>query len=151
MIRRMLLLLVVAAAYVCAASPPPPPKLSLGGLSVTLDWSLPRATSFNFEGHAFSVASTPDADPAPQELLLQHNLALAAVPMALNATCTSTETYCSQLANCFQGCVDNHEAPYCYQSRCCPSRTFGNYNISSLGFYECKSTPCLANCTAVFA
>jgi hypothetical protein len=129
-------LLPVAAATAAAAAAAP--KLSLGGLTVTLDASLPRAVSFGFAGHTFS-----------DSVALMGSM--AAPPPPPDAPCTSTKTYCPQLANCFQGCVDHHEAPFCYQDSCCPSKSFGAYNISSLGFYECRSTPCLANCTAVFA
>ena len=133
-------LLPLAAA---GTTTPPPPKLSLGGLAVTLDASLPRAASFVFDGHTFpgGAWTAADADTAASPL--------AAV--APDTPCASTKAYCPQLADCFQVCADDHEAPPCWQSTCCPSKSFGLYNISSLGFYECRSTPCLANCTAIFA
>lgn len=63
--------------------------------------------------------------------------------------CANSSGYCPALADCYQACFDEHPAttPFCYRDPCCPSRTFGDYNISSLGFYECSSTPCFANCT----
>ena len=142
---RMLLATATATLLPLAAAgaTTPPPKLSLGGLAVALDASLPRAKSFGFEGHTFpgGAWTAADADTASP---------LAAVA-TLATPCASTKIYCPQLADCFQGCADDHEAPHCYQSSCCPSKSFGAYNISSLGFYECRSTPCLANCTAIFA
>eukprot|EP01052_Picozoa_sp_SAG31_P027440 SAG31_NODE_2570_length_5460_cov_3.135236_3_plen_1561_part_00 len=65
--------------------------------------------------------------------------------------CANRSVYCPVLADCYQNCQDEHHAPGCYQNPCCPSRSFGDYNISSLGFYECTSTPCLANCTKSLA
>ena len=139
----LLALLNSAAASLAADGP----QISLGGLTVTLDATLPRAAFFSFEGHTFPAGTRP---PRPagtgSPLLVERNAPAPDTP------CTSTTKYCPQLANCFQACLDSHKAPYCYQSGCCPSKTSGAYNwSSSLGFYECTSTPCLANCTAVFA
>ena len=64
--------------------------------------------------------------------------------------CLNASVYCPVLADCYQACVDEHRAgptPDCYQNACCPSHSFGAYNISSLGFYECNFTPCLSSCT----
>eukprot|EP01043_Picozoa_sp_COSAG02_P076442 COSAG02_NODE_16241_length_1100_cov_2.087912_1_plen_238_part_01 len=123
------------------------PQLSLSGLTVTLDASLPRPVLFEFEGHTFSSAWLAENNSSA---LLDGGI--VRTPPPPDVPCTSTKRYCPQLANCFEACLDKHQAPYCYQSSCCPSKTFGSYNwSSSLGFYECTSTPCLANCTAVFA
>lgn len=123
------------------------PQLSLSGLTVTLDASLPRPVLFEFEGHKFS---SPRLAESNGSALLDGGI--VSMPPPPDVPCASTKRYCPQLASCFEACLDKHQAPYCYQSSCCPSKTFGSYNwSSSLGFYECTSTPCLANCTAVFA
>jgi hypothetical protein len=144
-------MLLATLLPLAAAAAAPGPTLLLGELTVALDASLPRAASFGFGGHGFPggrfghPAAGGDAPPPPH----LGGAVAAVVPPA--GACASTKAYCPRLANCFQRCADEHLAPYCYAAGCCPSRSFGAWNISSLGFYECKATPCLANCTAVFA
>lgn len=115
------------------------PVLSLNGLTVSLDSTFPRAASYSFGGQTFlGFVSEP-------------GLAELGVAESSAAVCKDATSYCPQLADGYQGCLLSHQAPYCYKNSCCPSKSFGAYNMSSMKFYTCSDTPCLANCTQTFA
>ena len=81
--RSMLAVLLLLAAADTTA-PAPQLSLSLGGLTVALDASLPRAAAFGFQGHVFPAASARAADRAPP-------LVGGTAASPPDAACTSTK------------------------------------------------------------